>query len=70
MYFLSAPMTNLNEMGMLFENLSELLSPFNEPEDLKFILDTEEQIDFLIEAITRTKEIYLLIRPELKALVK
>ncbi|MCK4666998.1 hypothetical protein KAU33_09625 [Candidatus Dependentiae bacterium] len=69
-YFLSAPIDSLNEMGTLFDNLAELLSPFNEPEDIKFILDTEEQVDFLIEAITRTKEIYLLIRPELEALAK
>ncbi|MDD3627815.1 MAG: hypothetical protein PHV06_10930 [bacterium] len=69
-YFIESPHPKLKNLGSLLENLSELLSPFGKTEDIKFILETEEQLDFLIEAITRTKEIYLYFQAELEEIQK
>ncbi|HDS09538.1 MAG TPA: hypothetical protein ENN73_04860 [Firmicutes bacterium] len=69
-YFTESPHPKLKGLGNLLENLSELLSPFGKSDDIKFILETKEQLNFLIEAITRAKEIYLYFQSELEDILK
>lgn len=65
-YFLGIKNEHYQKIGELLVNLSELISPFGKTADIEFILELEKQTDLLMEAITRVKEVYLLIRPELE----